>query len=90
MDELLNALESGNHLPIDSYCGDATTDPEPKTEINVWGPQVPPGTGGGTDGGGDTDSPFGSTDDTKSPTGYRTTKLTTLSVRVEVSVWKIS
>lgn len=69
LDELLNALESGNHLPIDSYCGDATTDPEPKTEINVWGPQVPPGTGGGTDGGGDTDSPFGSTDDTKSPTG---------------------
>ena len=40
LDELLNALESGNHLPIDS-CGDATTDPEPKTEINVWGPQVP-------------------------------------------------
>ena len=49
LDELLAALESGNHLPIDSYCGDATTDPEPTTEVGIWGPTVPDsGTDGGT------------------------------------------
>ena len=48
LDELLEALESGNHLPISSYCGDATTDPEPTTEVGIWGPTVPDS---GTDGG---------------------------------------
>jgi len=48
LDELLGALESGNHLPIDSYCADALTEPEPTTEVNVWGPQVPD-SGSGTD-----------------------------------------
>ena len=49
LDQLLADLETGNHLPIDSYCGDATTDPEPKTEVNIWGPTVPDsGTDGGT------------------------------------------
>tara|TARA_B100000287_G_scaffold316129_2_gene299727 strand:+ start:11647 stop:14796 length:3150 start_codon:yes stop_codon:yes gene_type:complete len=58
LDQLLADLETGNHLPVNSYCGDATTDPEPVTEVNVWGPTVPnsgsdggtrdPGTGGTT------------------------------------------
>ena len=48
LDQLLADLETGNHLPIDSYCGDATTDPEPTTEVNIWGPTIP---GAGTDGG---------------------------------------
>ena len=51
LDELLAALETGNHLPIDSYCADALTEPEHTTEVNVWGPQVPNSSGGG-----DTDS----------------------------------
>ena len=49
LDELLADLETGNHLPINSYCGDATTDPEPKTEVGIWGPTVPDdGNNGGT------------------------------------------
>ena len=51
LDELLADLEEGNHLPIDSYCGDATTDPEPKTEVGIWGPTVPDSGSGGGDGG---------------------------------------
>ncbi len=46
LDELLASLESGNHLPITSYCEDALTDPVGATEVNAWGPQVPDGGSG--------------------------------------------
>tara|TARA_Y100000361_G_scaffold69963_2_gene61818 strand:- start:68405 stop:71659 length:3255 start_codon:yes stop_codon:yes gene_type:complete len=40
LDEILENLRGGNHLPISAYCDEALLPPAPKTEVNIYGPQI--------------------------------------------------